>query len=117
MADTKNTVRLANTTAHVKHISLGGGASIAVPPVEGGGVDLAFETDAERESFARALDTATVKKWIESGELVVVGGAVRKPTPTPSDAPPPPPTPSAAPPAERHATEAAQVTARKTNRE
>jgi hypothetical protein len=108
MTDTKTTVRLSNTTAHVKHISLRGGASITVPPVEGAGIDVTFDAEGERDHFTRALETPAVKKWIEDGELIVnwAGAGANKPTP------------SAAPPAaDRHVSEPAQVTTRKTNRE
>ena len=52
MADQTTTVRLENKTAHLKHLALGGGESLAIPPTESGpGVEIKLESDDERKRF------------------------------------------------------------------
>ena len=71
MADKK--VRLTNTTAHVKHISIGGGKVITLPPVEPGGpgIEVTFDTDDERAAFDKAIAMPAVKTWFDNGEIVL----------------------------------------------
>lgn len=70
--------RIENHTAHVKHLALGNGQTITVPPTEEGqpGLGVNLENPEEQKSFDRAIDTAIVKKWIEDGELVINRGGV-----------------------------------------
>jgi hypothetical protein len=118
MATDKNTVRIENKTAHIKHIAIGNGQIITVPPVDGGGVEVHFDSDGERSAFQRALETPQVKKWIEAGELVIGGSSGNFSRTAPTQPTQPIAQPSAAPPSnERYAAEPAQVTTRKTNRE
>jgi len=77
-------VRLENRSAHMKYIGIAGGQSVAVPPQEqgGSGVEVTLDSPAEAEALKRALETPTIKGWIESGELVVHGSiSVNESTP------------------------------------
>lgn len=83
--DTRPGVRLLNKAAHVKHISVGNGESIAVPPTPEGtpGTVVKFDSDKERQAFEKAIKTPAVKVWIDAGELEVKGGtSAALPTPT-----------------------------------
>lgn len=64
-----NVIKLENKTARILHVSLGGGKSVPVPPVEGG-ITLKL-TDSEKEDFDANLATETVQEWIAAGDLVV----------------------------------------------
>ncbi len=130
---TTTTVRLRNTTAHLKHVSLAGGELITIPPTETGpGIVLKLESDAERVGFQRAFATKAVKAWIDAGELVIDGDvpSVSQPVTPPVVAPadtsdpavPPvaeslaaaePPTPQT----QRTAVEPAQTTRRSSGRD
>lgn len=75
-------ITLTNNGTFLKYLSLPGGPVgevevIAVPPTgtgpgEGPAVELEFETDEERARFDHAISVKGVRKWIETGELVVL---------------------------------------------
>jgi len=77
MAEQKQTVRVENKSAHLKHISLPGGETISIPPTEagvGGGTTVTFESPADRERFEKAIATPAVQAWLDSGELFIHAG-------------------------------------------
>lgn len=80
-------LRIENKAAHVKHIALGSGQTLAIPPSEEGapGTGFTLTTDQEIAAFEASLTQPVVKEWIDSGELVVhrSGGA-----PAPAAQPP-----------------------------
>ncbi len=127
---TTTTVKLKNTAAHLKHISLGTEV-ISIPPTESGdGTTIKLESDAERAAFTKAIATPSVKAWIDEGELVITGAPasvsqpVTPPITPPADTSNPAAPPLAEPPAaaaetttQRVAIEPAQTTRRASGRD
>jgi len=74
---------LQNKSARILHISLGGGAVVTVPPVEGGGGIAVTMTDTEKAAFDRNVATAVVQAWITAGDLVITEAPPPEPLPDP----------------------------------
>jgi hypothetical protein len=76
-------LRLENKTARILHISTGGGATLAIPPVEGG-ITVQM-SDSEKAAFDANVATDEVQSWITGGVLVITDMEGT------TDPPPPPP--------------------------
>jgi hypothetical protein len=75
------TLQLENKTARILHISMGDGATITIPPTEGGiVVEL---SDAEKAAFDANVATEEVQEWITGGVLVITEKVPEPPPPDP----------------------------------
>lgn len=76
-------VRVINRSAHVKYLNLGDGESVALAPTDDGapGLLIKFDSQAEKERFEKATQTAGVQQWIDQGELQIKDAPVDAPVP------------------------------------
>jgi len=72
--------QLENKTARILHVGLGGGKSLAIPPMETGGIVVEM-TDPEKAAFAAAMATEEVKGWIDGGMLIITEKEEEPPPP------------------------------------
>jgi hypothetical protein len=90
-------VKLENTTAHIMHISMGGGQTLAIPPTEGG--IMVMFTDAEKVVFDANVATPAVQEWVTAGDLIITETPINEVDPPPVEPPVEPP-PEEPPPVE-----------------
>jgi hypothetical protein len=76
----ETTTTFQNTAPHVKHISIGDGAFVTVPPTVGIATVTVACTATEQAGLDKGLTTDCVLEWIAQAELVVV-----PPTPPPPE--------------------------------
>lgn len=81
---------LSNTAPHVKHISIGDGAFVTVPPTVGAATVRIALTATEKAGLDKGLGTDTCLEWIAQGELVVAAPPVEPPPVEPPPEEPPP---------------------------
>lgn len=85
-----------NKAAHVKHLALGTGQTIVIPPTADGGpkTTVVLTSEAELTALRAVLQQEVVAAWLTSGELVVDGQGAdlsAPPPAAPSDPNAPPP--------------------------